>query len=50
MLVLEGAQAGLSWRTILERRENYRASFDNFDIDKIINYDNKKIEELLNNP
>lgn len=49
MLILEGAQAGLSWRTILEKREWYREAFDNFDIDKILNYSDKKLEQLKNN-
>jgi DNA-3-methyladenine glycosylase I len=49
-LILEGAQAGLSWITILKKRENYRQSFDNFNPKKIANYDAKKIEELLKNP
>jgi DNA-3-methyladenine glycosylase I len=48
-LNLEGAQAGLSWYTILKKRENYRQAFDHFDPEKIIHYDEKKIEELLNN-
>ncbi|MBM7559585.1 DNA-3-methyladenine glycosylase I [Marinitoga litoralis] len=48
-IVLESAQAGLSWLTILKRRENYRKAFDNFDFNKIANYDEKKIEELMNN-
>lgn len=48
-LNLEGAQAGLSWYTILKKRENYRKAFDNFDAEKIIHYDEKKIEELLQN-
>ncbi|MDL2249737.1 DNA-3-methyladenine glycosylase I [Lachnospiraceae bacterium OttesenSCG-928-J05] len=47
MLCLEGAQAGLSWITILRKRENYRKAFDNFEIDKILKYDEKKINELL---
>lgn len=47
-LVLDGAQAGLSWSTILKKRENYRKAFDNFDFEKIAKYE--KIEELLNNP
>lgn len=47
--VLESAQAGLSWITVLKKRENYRKAFDNFDISKIARYDEKKIEELLNN-
>jgi len=49
-LVLDGAQAGLSWSTILKKRENYRKAFDNFDFEKIAKYDDVKIEELLNNP
>ncbi|MED4583852.1 DNA-3-methyladenine glycosylase I [Brevibacillus choshinensis] len=48
-LNLEGAQAGLSWYTILKKRENYRIAFDNFEPEKIIQYDESKIEELLNN-
>lgn len=47
---LEGAQAGLSWYTILKKRENYKIAFDDFDPEKIITYDLNKIEELLNNP
>jgi DNA-3-methyladenine glycosylase I len=50
MLTLEGAQAGLSWATILHRRENYRAAFDGWDIHKIAAYDEDKIAELLANP
>lgn len=46
-LVLDGAQAGLSWRTILYRREGYRRAFENFDARKIAAYDQQKIEELL---
>ncbi len=49
MLVLESFQAGLSWITILKKRENFRKAFDNFNIDKIIEYDNLKIDELLEN-
>lgn len=49
MLILESFQAGLSWECVLNKREAFRKSYDNFDIDKIINYDDKKIEELLNN-
>ena len=48
-LVLEGAQAGLSWNTILQKRENFRKAFDNFDYKKIVKYSEKKVEELLNN-
>ena len=46
-LILEGAQAGLSWITILRKRENYRAAFDNFDAGRIARYDANKIESLL---
>jgi DNA-3-methyladenine glycosylase I len=46
-IVLEGAQAGLSWITILKRRENYRKAFDNFDVKKVAGYDEEKIEELI---
>ncbi|KKL45421.1 hypothetical protein LCGC14_2355860, partial [marine sediment metagenome] len=46
-LTLEGAQAGLSWNTILQKRENFRRSFDNFDYDKIAKYDARKVENLL---
>ena len=48
-LVLEGAQAGLSWITILRKRENYRAAFNNFDPEKVARYDDKKVAELLQN-
>ncbi|MCB0177281.1 MAG: DNA-3-methyladenine glycosylase I [Anaerolineae bacterium] len=50
MLILEGAQAGLSWITILRKRENYRLAFDHFDIETVARYDAAKIEELLANP
>jgi len=46
-LILEGAQAGLSWLTILRKRENYRKAFDNFDPEKVAAYDEQKIEELM---
>lgn len=49
-LVLEGAQAGLSWITILKRRENYRKAFDDFEFEKIAKYNEQKILELLQNP
>ena len=49
-LILDGAQAGLSWITILKKRENYWAAFDNFDVEKIVRYDDAKIAELLQNP
>jgi DNA-3-methyladenine glycosylase I len=48
-LVLEGAQAGLSWDTILKKRENYRVAFDRFDPKKIAGYDRRKIQSLMNN-
>src|SRR5690606_16574619 len=49
MLNLEGAQAGLSWSTILNKRENYRAAFDQWDAEKIARYDAAKVAELLGN-
>ena len=49
-LILEGAQAGLSWSTILKKREGYRRAFDNFDAHKISLYTDKKITGLLSNP
>lgn len=49
-LILEGAQAGLSWITILRKRENYRAAFDNFDAARIARYNASKIESLLQDP
>jgi DNA-3-methyladenine glycosylase I len=49
MLNLEGAQAGLSWITVLRKRENYRKAFDNFDVQKILKYDDSKIESLMQN-
>jgi DNA-3-methyladenine glycosylase I len=48
-LILEGFQAGLSWRTILHKRENFREAFDNFDFNKIAKYNRKKINSLLKN-
>jgi len=48
-LILEGAQAGLSWETILNKRENYRRAFDRFDPRKIARYDRRKVRELLAN-
>lgn len=50
LLILEGAQAGLSWSTVLKKRETYREAFDYFDPKKIAKYDDKKIAELLANP
>ena len=49
-LLLESAQAGLSWATILKKREGYRKAFDNFDVQKIANYDKGKFQQLLINP
>lgn len=49
MLLLESFQAGLSWETILNKRENFRKAFDGFDIDKIAEYDDDRIEQLKNN-
>lgn len=49
-LVLEGAQAGLSWETILKKRANYRAALDNFDLARIANYDGRRLNSLLQNP
>jgi DNA-3-methyladenine glycosylase I len=49
-LMLEGAQAGLSWETILNKREHYRAAFDGFNPQKVARYDKRKIAQLLKNP
>ncbi len=49
-LILEGAQAGLSWSTILKKRPGYRDAFDNFAVEKIARYSDRKIEKLLLNP
>jgi DNA-3-methyladenine glycosylase I len=49
-LILEGAQAGLSWMTILKKRENFRAAFDQFDPQAVARYDERKVAELLANP
>ena len=49
MIVLDGAQAGLSWLTILKKRENYRKAFDNFDVKKVAGYNKGKIGQLLKN-
>jgi DNA-3-methyladenine glycosylase I len=48
-LVLEGAQAGLNWYTVLRKREHYRAAFDDFDPHKVARYDDRKVNELLGN-
>ena len=50
MLILEGAQAGLAWITILRKRENYRAAFDHFDAAQVARYDRRRIERLMQNP
>lgn len=50
MLMLDNAQAGLSWQTVLNKRENYRKAFDNFEPAKIARYNKRKITSLLNNP
>ncbi|WP_340105405.1 DNA-3-methyladenine glycosylase I [Rhodohalobacter sp. 8-1] len=50
MLILEGAQAGLSWLTVLKKRDSYREAFDQFDPEKIVRYDDTKRQELLSNP
>lgn len=50
MLCLEGAQAGLSWWTILQKRENYREAFDQFDVEKIVQYPHEKLLALKENP
>jgi len=50
MLILEGAQAGLSWITILKKRENYRGAFDDFDARKVARYDARKVQKLLADP
>lgn len=49
MLILESFQAGLSWECILNKREDFRKAYDNFDIDKICNYDDNKVQKLLQN-
>lgn len=50
MLTLEGAQAGLNWRTILHKRDGYRSAFDNFDPRKVARYDARKVKSLLSDP
>ncbi len=50
MLILEGAQAGLSWSTILRKRAGYREAFDDFDVDRVARYTPSRIERLLANP
>ena len=50
MLILESFQAGLSWECVLNKRNDFRIAYNNFDIDKVCMYDNPKIEELMHNP
>lgn len=49
MLLLESFQAGLSWECVLNKRKYFKVAYDNFDIDKVVNYDEDKVNELLNN-
>ena len=49
-LILEGAQAGLSWELILQKRDSYREAFDGFDPERVVAYDDVKVAELLSNP
>lgn len=49
MFILESFQAGLSWECVLNKRDAFRIAYDNFDINKVIKYDDKKIDELINN-
>ena len=49
-LIMEGMQAGLSWLTILKKREAFRLAFDNFDVNKVAIYDQRKVDELMSNP
>jgi len=50
LLILEGFQAGPSWECVLNKREDFRAAFDNFDVDKVASYDDKKLVSLLDDP
>ena len=50
MLILESFQAGLSWECVLNKRKNFCKAYDNFNVEKIVKYDDKKINELINNP
>lgn len=50
MLILESFQAGLSWECVLNKRDDFRIAYDSFELGKVCNYDNQKIEELVNNP
>lgn len=49
LLILEGFQAGLSWLTVLKKRESFKKAFDNFDVEKVSQYDENKVEKLLSN-
>lgn len=49
LLILESFQAGLSWECVLNKRKYFKEAYDNFDIEKIINYDDEKLEKLMNN-
>ncbi len=49
-LIMEGMQAGLSWQTILNKREEFRKAYDGFDVCKVARYDQRKIDELMSNP
>ena len=49
MLILESFQAGLSWECVLNKREYFKEAYDNFDLNKVIKYDSKKVDELLSN-
>ena len=49
-LILEGMQAGLSWQTILNKREAFRLAYDNFDVRKVAGYNQQKVDELMSNP
>lgn len=49
-IVLDGMQAGLSWRTVLHKRESFRAAFDQFDVQRVARYDEAKVQELLSDP
>jgi DNA-3-methyladenine glycosylase I len=50
LLILEGAQAGLSWLTVLKKRSNYRTAFNNFQLKQVLKFDENKIQELITNP
>src|SRR5947207_10234148 len=49
-LILEGAQAGLSWETILRKRDNFRMAFDDFDVARVAKYNERKVQRLLSDP